>query len=577
MFTQVFNKSLRRSYFPSQWKKGNVIPVHKKGDKTNVTNYRPISLLSCLGKVFEKCVFKHLYNYLLEHRLITKSQSGFTPNDSAVFQLLELYDNFIRAVDDGKEIRVIFCDISKAFDRVWHRGLLFKLRRMGVCGSLLQWFENYLNDRVQRVVVEGSASSYTEIKAGVPQGSILGPLMFLIYINDIVNDLGCNIRLFADDTSLYVIVDDPASASDLVDSDLQTIHNWAQNWLVTFNPQKSEELIISRKTVFVDHTVAKMNNVEVKRVEEHKHLGLTLNKTCTWKNHILDITSKAWKRIHILQALKFKLDRKTLEIIYLTFIRPILEYADVVWDNCYIYEVEILEKIQVEAGRIVTGATKSCSAAKIMNDLGWETLQNRRKKHRLVTFYKMTNGLTPQYLTNLVPQRVHEVAGRRLRNDDDFVTPRSKTNLYQNSFLPKTVRDWNDLPIEIKSASSLNSFKNLINRNLTKPPKYYYEGERHAQILHTRLRLGCSSLNYDLFKNHVSDTDKCNCGLIESSEHFLLHCARYDNIRFETLHKITLAYDTETLLKGNNLYSDRDNEEIFHYVHEFILKSARFT
>ena len=137
----------------------------------------------------------------------------------------------------------------------------------------------------------------------------------------------------------------------------------------------------------------------------------------------------------------------------------------------------------------------------------------------------MTNGLTPQYLTNLVPQRVHEVARRRLRNDDDFVTPCSKTNLYQNSFLPKTVRDWNDLPIEIKSASSLNSFKNLINRNLTKPPKYYYEGERRAQILHTRLRLGCSSLNYDLFKNHVSDTDKCNCGLIESSEHFLLHCA----------------------------------------------------
>ena len=209
----------------------------------------------------------------------------------------------------------------------------------------------------------------------------------------------------------------------------------------------------------MDHTVANMNNVEVKRVEEHEHLGLTLNKTCTWKKHLLDITSKAWKIIHILQALKFKLNRKTLEIIYLTFIRPMLEYADVVWDNCYNYEVEILEKIQVEAGRIVTGAIKACSAAKVMNDLGWETLQNRRKKHRLVTFYKMTNGLTPQYLTDLVPQRVHEVAGRRLRNDNDFVTPRSKTNLYQNSFLPKTVRDWNNLPIGIKSASSLNSFK----------------------------------------------------------------------------------------------------------------------
>ena len=189
----------------------------------------------------------------------------------------------------------------------------------------------------------------------------------------------------------------------------------------------------------------------------------------------------------------------------------------------------------------------------------------------------MTNGLTPQYLTNLVPQRLQEIAGRRQRNEDDFVTPRSKTNLYQNSFLQKTVRDLNNLPIEIVSASSLNSFKNLITRNLMKPPKYYYEGDRRAQILHTLLRLGCSSLNYDLFKNHVADTNKWNCGLIESAEHFLLHCARYDNIKFVTLHKITLAYDTETLLKGNNLYSVRDNEEIYNYVHEFILKSAQFT
>ena len=143
----------------------------------------------------------------------------------------------------------------------------------------------------------------------------------------------------------------------------------------------------------MDHTVAKMNNVEVKRVEEHKHLGLTLNKTCTWKNHILDITSKAWKRIHILQALKFKLDRKTLEIIYLTFIRPILEYADVVWDNCYNYEVEILEKIQVEAGRIVTGATKACSAAK-----GSITIRRTAIPSMLVNFSTFTFLLNVSFM-----------------------------------------------------------------------------------------------------------------------------------------------------------------------------------
>ena len=166
----LFNKSIETSVFPSQWKLANVIPVHKKGDRTDASNYRPISLLSCLGKVFEKCVFKHMYNFLNNHNKITPVQSGFTPGDSAVYQLIDLYDTFCRALDDGKEVRVVFCDISKAFDRVWHRGLLFKLRRMGICGPLLNWFQSYLNNRLQRVALEGCVSDYREIKAGVPQG-----------------------------------------------------------------------------------------------------------------------------------------------------------------------------------------------------------------------------------------------------------------------------------------------------------------------------------------------------------------------------------------------------------------------
>ena len=188
-------------------KHANVVPVHKKGDKTNVSNYRPISLLSCIGKIFEKCVFKHLHNYIVFHNLLSPVQSGFTPKDSAVFQLIDLYNTFTKAIDEGKEIRVIFCDISKAFDRVWHKGLLFKLRRMGISGPLLDWFRSYLDQRHQRVVIEGSYSDFLQVNAGVPQGSILGPLLFLLFINDIVVDIGSNIKLFADDTSLYLIVE----------------------------------------------------------------------------------------------------------------------------------------------------------------------------------------------------------------------------------------------------------------------------------------------------------------------------------------------------------------------------------
>ena len=259
---KIFNISLVSSIFPSDWKTANVVPVHKKGDRTNTSNYRPISLISCIGKVFEKCVFKHLHNYLVSNHKLTPVQSGFTPGDSAVFQLADLCHTFSRAVDEGKEIRVVFCDISKAFDRVWHKGLLFKLRRMDISGHLLDWFGCYLNNRTQRVALEGSYSQYKILNAGVPQGSILGPLLFLIYINDIVEEIGSNIRLFADDTSLYLIVDDPDTTADLMNADLDKIHSWSQSWLVTFNPNKTEELIKSRKAAPPDHPPLYMNNTQ---------------------------------------------------------------------------------------------------------------------------------------------------------------------------------------------------------------------------------------------------------------------------------------------------------------------------
>ena len=242
-FCKLFNKSIDECSFPSEWKLANIIPVYKKGDRTEASNYRPISLLSCVGKVFEKCVFKHLYNFLRTSDVITRVQSGFTPGDSAVYQLIDLYDTFCRALDDGKEVRVVFCDISKAFDRVWHRGLLFKMRQAGISNPLLRWFESYLSNRFQRVVLEGSVSDYRGISAGVPQGSILGPIMFLVYINDIVENINSCIRLFADDTSLYLIVDDPGASADPMNSDLEKIHTWSQNWLASFNPNKTGRIV----------------------------------------------------------------------------------------------------------------------------------------------------------------------------------------------------------------------------------------------------------------------------------------------------------------------------------------------
>ena len=289
-------------------------------------------------------VFKHLYNHFRENNIITSFQLGFTSGDSTVNQLTYLYNIF--ALDSGEEVRVVFCDIKKAFDRVLHAGLIYKLKTAGISGSLLKWFLSYLADRRQKVVLPGAQSDWNSIHACVPQGSILGPFLFLLYINGIVSDIGSNIRLFADDISLYIIADNPNTAADFMNSDLLKISNWARIWLVDFNAEKAEALLLSRRIHRPIHPPLYMLNQEIKEVQFHKHLGVYFSKYCSRHKHIAYIKDRAWTRINLMRKCKYDLNRKALENIYISFIRPVLEYADVIWDNCTQQEKRDLEKIQ---------------------------------------------------------------------------------------------------------------------------------------------------------------------------------------------------------------------------------------
>ena len=193
-----------------------------------------------------------------------------------------------------------------------------------------------------------------------------------------------------------------------------------------------------------------------------------------------------------MRRLKFKLDRKSLEQIYLVFIRPLLEYGDIIWDNCFQSEKQELEKIQIEAARIATGATKLVSIAALYRETRWESLEERRRKHKLTLFYKMTNALSPLYLSSLVPLTVSNASRYNLRNSSDLQTVEARTSLFYNSFLPSTVRAWNSLPSTAKQSDSTNSFKYFLNKDKDSTPKFYYAGSRKAQIFHTRLRTNCS-------------------------------------------------------------------------------------
>ena len=225
------------SSYPILWKLANVSPIFKKNDKQLIKNYRPISLLPLCGKIFEKIVFDNLYKHLNTNNLITKNQSGFRPGDSTTNQLLYLVNEIHEAFENPKslEVRAVFLDISKAFDKVWHDGLIFKLKQNGVSGNLLRFFESYLSDRYQRVVLNGFNSEYAAIDSGVPQGSVLGPLLFLIYINDLETNIKSNIIFFADDTMLFSIVKDPLSSADDLNNDLELIRKWAHQWKMEFS------------------------------------------------------------------------------------------------------------------------------------------------------------------------------------------------------------------------------------------------------------------------------------------------------------------------------------------------------
>ena len=361
---------------------------------------------------------------------------------------------------------------------------------------------------------------------------------------------------------------------DLLNADLEKIAEWALKWLVKFNPLKTESLLISRKTNTV-HPPVFMQDQQIKEVESHKHLGVILSNDCSWQKHIDYIKEKAWTRIKIMRRLKYDLDRKSLETIYKSFIRPLLEYADVIWDNCTQQNKNELELIQLEAARISTGTTKLVSVANLYIETGWETLDARRNKHKLVLFYKMFNDLTPLYLSSLVPPLVQNASRYNLRNSNDTQTVASRTTLFYNSFLPSSIRDWNRLNSDIRNAGTLDAFKFKLNQNLPVIP-----GIRKNQIWHTRIRTGCSSLKNDLFLKNIIDSPQCTCnsGEVENAYHFFFICQLYNHLRVELRQSIA-QYCTMTLdvlLRGDERLSTNINSIIFEAVHKYIQKSKRF-
>ena len=313
----------------------------------DIYNYRPVSLLPCVSKVFEKLIFQHIFSYLRHNAILSPHQSGFINEDSCGNQLACISHNIYKELDKNNSVRAVFLDFAKAFDKVSHKGLIYKFKKYGVTGNILSWLTNYLTNRSQKVVIKGSSSDWRYIKSGVPQGSVLGPLCFLIYINDITENISSSMFLFADDASIFRPIQDTSAREDseLINEDLKTIEKWASQWKLKLSIPKTVAIMFSRKRVPPTEHPLLLNNIPLKIVKFHKYLGITFSADMQLSHHIDCVTSHAYKRINMMRFFKYKWSTFCLSTCYKSFVRPVLKYGDIVYSSCKKADAAKLESV----------------------------------------------------------------------------------------------------------------------------------------------------------------------------------------------------------------------------------------
>ena len=446
---------------------------------------------------------------------------------------------------------------------------------------MLLWVENYLTNRRQRVVLNGQYSDWGNVTAGVPQGSVLGPLLFLLYINDLVHEIHfCNIRFFADDTCLFIEFDNRDEAVRQIENDLSRVMQWSNKWLVKFSSPKTKSLIISNKVDRHLNPPLTFDNETVTEVNHHTYLGLKFSYNLKWNEHINETYLKAKSRLSLMIPLKYRADRKTLEIMYKSFVRPVMEYGIVVWGGTYDTPLAKLEELNVRALRLITGATANSNIRKLFFELPLETTTERRDVAVLNMFFKIKNGLARNYLLQLIPPERSELVNYSLRNNDTIEPPFARLESLKRSFVLCAIRLWNRLSPNARNAKSFYAFKHLISKKDKRIPLYYY-GKRWSNIHHARLRMGCSGLNQHLFKNlHVIRSPQCSCNEgVETPHHFFMECKHFVTQREHLVRAVTglCNFELDKLLFGDTTLSHNDNLLIFDAVHRYFEDTKRFS
>ena len=347
----LFNKSIQEGVLPEDWKCANFISIFKKGLKTEAGNYRPVSLTSVPCKVMESVLRDKMLKHLDTNDLLSHNQHGFTKNRSCLTNLLETLEEWTQALDEGHGVDAIFLDYQKAFDTVHHQRLISKLKGYGIGGILLKWIQDFLTNRKMRVVLNGHETDWAAVLSGVPQGSVLGPLLFLIYVNEIPEIIKSCVKMFADDTKLWRKIQSEED-EQILQQDLDRLEDWSKEWLLKFNASKCKVMQIGRKKTMNYHLRDGTDIVNLEETEMEKDLGVWINKDLKWSQQCRKSASKAMAVLGMIKRSFKQIDIDSFKILYNTYIRPHLEYCVQVWNPYYKKDIECLEKVQKRATKL---------------------------------------------------------------------------------------------------------------------------------------------------------------------------------------------------------------------------------
>ena len=459
ILSKLFNQSVSSSSFPEILKIAKIVPIYKSGSKTDKNNYRPIALLPTLSKVFEKLIHKRVTSFLTKFDLLYSDQYGFQSKKSTTDAILKFTDKCYDALNNKKSLISVYIDFSKAFDTVDHTILLKKLESYGFRGEILGWFQSYLSSRHQYVEMQGLKSSFKSNSCGVPQGSVLGPLLFLIYINDMNRSCQLNIINFADDSTAYLTHDDLRAAIPLVNRELKSLDKWVCANKLSLNTSKTAYTIITNQRQS-DIPGVIIRNTEILACQKQKFLGIILDNKLNFKEHIDKISNKVKSANGILWKLSQYVPSQVLTKIYYTLVYPFLIYGVEIWGNSSQVGLNRLS-------RLVLTAQKRTKSQTNHNENNFLSVSQIHQYYTLIRCYKYYKLKLNAYFHEKFSSRhpIHDI-NTRFNYNNNFNTPPIAIRKMFSSFFISGINYWNTLPPSIRNSDNISSFKNKTKRYL---------------------------------------------------------------------------------------------------------------